>query len=154
MKISMKELSFLSSGFELGDRMKATGIEQFGSQSCAKKHCIYFEKGGRKSMHTNLASLNLPFFSSALEIYLGQGFGLDLTLPWETEIVKSSVLRKNPRDKTDVFSFYYNLMSKIVILTEAWLLDTDMQTCPIRQIKKKYINCELIDSYLTLFGGC
>ena len=105
-------------------------------------------------MHTNLASLNLPFFSSALEIYLGQGFGLALTLPWETEIVKSSVLRKNPRDKTDVFSFYYNLMSKIVILTEAWLLDTDMQTYPIRQIKKKYINCELIDSYLTLFGGC
>ena len=38
-------------------------------------------------MHTNLASLNLQFFSSALEIYLGQGFGLDLTLPWETEIV-------------------------------------------------------------------
>ena len=42
-------------------------------------------------------------------------------------------------------------MSKIIILTEVWLLDTDMQTHPTRQIKKKYINCELIDSYLTLF---
>ena len=52
-----------------------------------KKHYIHFEKGKRKSMHTNLASLNLPFFSSALEIYLGQGFWLDLSLPQETEIV-------------------------------------------------------------------
>ena len=52
---------------------------------------------------------------------------------------------------TIVFSFYYSLMSKIVLLTEVWLLDTDMQTYPTRQIKKKYINCELLDSYLTLF---
>ena len=86
LKMSMKELSFLSSGFEVGDGMKATGTEQFRSQSCMKKHCIHFEKGGSKSMHTNLASLNLPFFSSAPEIYLGQGFGLDLSLPWETEL--------------------------------------------------------------------
>ena len=87
LKMSMKELSFLSSGCEVGDRMKATGIEQFRSQSCMKKRCIHFEKGGSKSVHTKLASLNLPFFSSALEIYLGQGFGLDLLLPRETEII-------------------------------------------------------------------
>ena len=67
--------------------MKATGIEQFRSQSCMKKHCIHFEKGGSKSVYTKLASLNLPFFSSALEIYLGQCLGLDLSLPWETEII-------------------------------------------------------------------
>lgn len=64
-------------------------------------------------MHTNLASLNLPFFSSALETYLGQGIWLDPSLPQETEIVtKSSVLRKTPRDTTTMFSFYYSLLRK------------------------------------------
>lgn len=34
LKISMKELPFLISRFEVGDGIKAVWIEQLGSQSC------------------------------------------------------------------------------------------------------------------------